>query len=593
MVVEATPAPASGAPSAGASAAAGSAAAPEPASVTAAPAELGKTSDDVSRLSALSIRVIAQSIPNLPPLKDEAAAALAPDAEYRIREIVQDSMKFMQHARRRRLTTGDINAALRLRNVEPLYGFGQAQSKSATRAEDALTGLGAAIPAATGISTTLGISGGNCGTAGAVGMPGLAGQRPNASENKEVSVTYGRVGDASLFTGVDGVDDLYFVEDVDVNLKQLIETPLPAVPLDYAVAAHWLAIDGVQPTLPQNPLREGQSVAGRGGVGVNDAFKGMAEAGGATGKSASTTDPVVKPRVKHVLGKELQLYYEHVTAALAADNAPQRNASLMSLSEEPGLNQLLPYFTLYVRDSVHSSLKNLPFLFSLMRLSRALLTNPHFHVEPYLHQLLPPVITCLVGKRLCAKPKDDHWALRDFAAELVADICSKFGRSYTTVQPRITKTLTGALLDQSRPLTTHYGAIVGLGALGFRVVDLLLLPHIDEYSKHLLKILDETAAKQKGVRRLEAAKVYGALAWAVTVSQHCRETPTLMDDTLPIAAVPAEEIGKLLPEYGPRFRALHAAYAERFFPRSVVSDAVKVSAGLLEEATAQSKQKGT
>lgn len=49
--------------------------------------------------------------------------ALASDAEYRLREIIQEATKFMKHSKRDKLTTGDINAALSLRNVEQLYGY--------------------------------------------------------------------------------------------------------------------------------------------------------------------------------------------------------------------------------------------------------------------------------------------------------------------------------------------------------------------------------------------------------------------------------------------------------------------------------------
>lgn len=51
------------------------------------------------------------------------AEALAPDVEYRTREVVQEALKFMRHAKRRRLAAEDVNAALRLRNREALYGF--------------------------------------------------------------------------------------------------------------------------------------------------------------------------------------------------------------------------------------------------------------------------------------------------------------------------------------------------------------------------------------------------------------------------------------------------------------------------------------
>lgn len=36
----------------------------------------------------------------------------------------------------------------------------------------------------------------------------------------------------------------------------MIEAPLPKAPLDTALVAHWLAIEGVQPAIPENPPSE-------------------------------------------------------------------------------------------------------------------------------------------------------------------------------------------------------------------------------------------------------------------------------------------------------------------------------------------------
>ena len=38
---------------------------------------------------------------------------------------------------------------------------------------------------------------------------------------------------------------------------QVIESPLPKAPLDVSVSAHWLAIEGVQPAIPENAPVEG------------------------------------------------------------------------------------------------------------------------------------------------------------------------------------------------------------------------------------------------------------------------------------------------------------------------------------------------
>ena len=67
-----------------------------------------------------------------------------------------------------------------------------------------------------------------------------------------------------------------------------------------------------------------------------------------------------------------------------------------------------------------------------------------------------------------------------------------------------------ALLDPARPLPTHYGAIVGLAALGARVVKLLLLPNVPAYLALLLPELDATVQPNE-LKRTEAMHCLGAL----------------------------------------------------------------------------------
>jgi transcription initiation factor TFIID subunit 6 len=39
----------------------------------------------------------------------------------------------------------------------------------------------------------------------------------------------------------------------EVDLMDLVSTPLPKIPMGVSLRAHWLAIDGVQPAIPENP----------------------------------------------------------------------------------------------------------------------------------------------------------------------------------------------------------------------------------------------------------------------------------------------------------------------------------------------------
>jgi transcription initiation factor TFIID subunit 6 len=68
-------------------------------------------------ISSGSIEAIAESI-GLLKLSVEAAKALSPDVDYRLREIIQDAQKFARHAKRTRITTEDVSNALQLRNFE-------------------------------------------------------------------------------------------------------------------------------------------------------------------------------------------------------------------------------------------------------------------------------------------------------------------------------------------------------------------------------------------------------------------------------------------------------------------------------------------
>jgi TAF6 C-terminal HEAT repeat domain len=85
------------------------------------------------------------------------------------------------------------------------------------------------------------------------------------------------------------------------------------------------------------------------------------------------------------------------------------------------------------------------------------------------------VITCVVAKHLA--PDDDHYSLRKMSADLLLTISQYSGATYPGLQARITKTLVRALLDQSKPPQTLFGAIYALWRMGPEVVDLLIVPN--------------------------------------------------------------------------------------------------------------------
>eukprot|EP00240_Pyramimonas_obovata_P005207 CAMPEP_0118942302 /NCGR_PEP_ID=MMETSP1169-20130426/35919_1 /TAXON_ID=36882 /ORGANISM="Pyramimonas obovata, Strain CCMP722" /LENGTH=428 /DNA_ID=CAMNT_0006887303 /DNA_START=376 /DNA_END=1658 /DNA_ORIENTATION=+ len=416
------------------------------------PTKVVVTHSEAPHVRPDTIKIVADSV-GISKLSDEVASSLSPDVEYRMREIIQESLKFMRHSKRSILTTEDVNCGLRLRNVEPLYGF-------------------------------------------------AAGTEP------------------LHFAQPEGHKDVFFLKDKELEFDEIITAPFPKCPVDVTVVPHWLAVEGVQPAIPENPpppvekpsLKRTREEAG----GARPAANGATPNGSAgKGPGLAGTATEVMPVASHLLSKELQLYFERITELVKGPDERLRDAALLSLASDPGLHQLLPYFTTFISNEVTANLKALPLLSVLMRMLRGLLLNPHHNIELYLHQLMPSIITCMVAKRLSKEATEDHWRLRDYSASTLALVCGRFGAAYPNIQPRVTRTLVRAFLDPARPLATHYGAIMGLASLGPRVSKLLLLPNLPTYLAWLQPELC-AGSQPNELKRMEANRVYGALQVAVS-----------------------------------------------------------------------------
>lgn len=206
-----------------------------------------------------------------------------------------------------------------------------------------------------------------------------------------------RVGQAQ------GAGTLYFVEDEEIDFDRVIREEKIAVPKGARWTAHWLAVEGVQPLIPENPpaIPKEHDLEPAAMNGLSKALGGPVLP--PTPPSSDRPSPIQAAKrplpqqqqqqqlVKQVLSRELQLYFTRLTTALIPPvDEKKRTAALASLRHDAGLQALLPYIVRWVAEGVAGSLKakaqsdnDGKVLDVLLAVIGAILDNSTLFVEPY------------------------------------------------------------------------------------------------------------------------------------------------------------------------------------------------------------------
>jgi transcription initiation factor TFIID subunit 6 len=160
--------------------------------------------------------------------------------------------------------------------------------------------------------------------------------------------------------------------------------------------AHWLAIEGVQPLIPENPPPEVPPIAEQ---TANTALvTPPATQNGST--SHTPADSAARqlarpPSVKTHLSRELQHYYQRLVSSLVPSaEERKKTAALTSLRADAGLAPVLPYIARWLGEGVVNTLRREAIEGDEMDLDRrsldiyldvlsALLENERLFVEPY------------------------------------------------------------------------------------------------------------------------------------------------------------------------------------------------------------------
>ena len=245
------------------------------------------------------------------------------------------------------------------------------------------------------------------------------------------------------------------------------------------LSVHWLAVEGNKPVVPENET----SIP-------NDPTQLIIEKDKENEREVQGS----VPSIKYSLSKEMLLYYDKVISIISSGSDVKMEVICEYISTDHHIQPLMPHLIHYIADQVLHNQKKTKLLYRLMSLSNSLLRNNNLTLDPYLHQLLPSVLTCLLHKYLCESPLEDHWSVRELAADVIARICKRYGKNYVHLQSHISDTLINAILDTSKPLTTHYGAIMGIYKLGPHISAILLIPILKSYLNVLINSTSSSSA---------------------------------------------------------------------------------------------------
>lgn len=273
-------------------------------------------------------------------------------------------------------------------------------------------------------------------------------------------------------------------------------------------------MEGVQPSIPQNPTTAETSSKDLlpKGPGANPALAAL----------AGNDNVAFRPSVKHVISKELILYFDKIQAAILDDDPDEektrlRQAALESVRSDTGLHQLLPYFVNFITNQVTHRLDDLFVLRQMMELAHAIIDNQHLFLDPYASAISAPVLTCLMSRKLGGLDDGidsvkEQYRLREFAASLLGVVSKKYAKSNHLLRSKLTRTCLKQFLDPTKPPAVHYGAILGIASAGgpeaVRIVVLGTLKSVD--SQILQPLHDKGEA-----HRFEHDMLVGAIMKAV------------------------------------------------------------------------------
>lgn len=259
----------------------------------------------------------------------------------------------------------------------------------------------------------------------------------------------------------------------------------------FVLKAHWLSIEGNQPTCQQNPTSR------------KDRFPRDVLV-----KRKNENGRAVKMKANSI-SMELQLFYISVTEQSLSEDFGDRNRMLQQVEHDPTMSWILPRLIQFIHEGVAYNIcsRDCNVLFKLVQLAGALINNPNVDLLEHMSEILASLLSNVVCNQInneIANPleNDIEWTLRELAAKTIGLLCRKYSVRNRHIQEKARNACI-YVLSRSDCYEPLYGSICTLSEMGDHFVLSYLHPRRTDLSRRL-----EAAVNMQTTRSMKAAICY-------------------------------------------------------------------------------------
>jgi hypothetical protein len=213
---------------------------------------------------------------------------------------------------------------------------------------------------------------------------------------------------------IDVVNGLWRPKQNIIDLEDYLSKPIVSCPMQVFPHFHWIAIDGKRPNIPENFIREEMiSKIPTEQINSKDSIVNINQQENLANTNINTQQAKAKvvPPVIHNISKELQIFLENFEQRFRKEiktsklnpnpqfsMSKELEVSLNVIETEPGVVELLPYIIEFLMSNLTNKqyIKEAKVHMVILHYVDAILKNPYFYLEPYLHQLVTLLLSLIL-----------------------------------------------------------------------------------------------------------------------------------------------------------------------------------------------------